>query len=85
MQSLDGWEGLSPAVMVAKGADDLDIAVWQSVFKSPEGQRVLAHLRQATIEQPVFIPGEDPSYGYSRAGMCELVRMIEKRVERSND
>jgi hypothetical protein len=84
MQSPDGWEGLSPAVMVAKGVDDLDL-LFGRVFKSPEGQRVLAHLRQATIEQPVFIPGEDPSYGYSRAGMCELVRMIEKRVERSND
>jgi hypothetical protein len=84
MQSPDGWEGLSPAVMVAKGADDLDI-LFGKVFKTLEGQRVIAHLRHATIEQPVFIPGEDPSYGYSRAGMCELVRMIEKRVERSND
>lgn len=84
MSEADGWEGLSPALQMRPKADEIDI-LFGKVFKSSEGQRVLAHLRNMTIEQPVFIPGEDPSYGYARAGMCELVRMIQKRVERSNN
>jgi hypothetical protein len=80
----DGWESLSPALNARAAPDDLDF-IYGKLFKSPEGQKVLAHMRSITIEQPVFVPGEDPSYGYCRAGMCELVRMIERRVEKSNN
>lgn len=80
----DGWEGLSLAFNVSAEVDEIDL-LYGKVFKSSEGQRVLAHMRSTTIEQPVFVPGEDPSFGYVRSGMCELVRMIEKRVERSNN
>lgn len=80
----DGWEGLSLAFNQSAEVDELDI-LYGKVFKSSEGQRVLAHMRSMTIEQPVFVPGEDPSFGYLRSGMCEMVRMIEKRVEKSNN
>lgn len=80
----DGWASLSPALSARASPDDLDF-IYGKLFKSAEGQKVLAHMRSITIEQPVFVPGEDPSFGYSRAGMCELVRMIERRVERSNN
>lgn len=80
----DGWEGLSLASNQSAEVDELDI-LYGKVFKSSEGQRVLAHMRSMTIEQPVFVPGEDPSFGYLRSGMCEMVRMIEKRVEKSNN
>ena len=80
----DGWDGLTEAPRIeARQADDLDI-LYGRCFKSEEGQKVLAHLRSITIERPTWAPGEDASYGYLRTGMAEIVRMIEKRVERSD-
>ena len=84
MSSPDGWEGLNPAFAEPPKADDLDI-LFGRVFKSEEGQKVIHHLRQITIEQPSWFPGEDASHGYVRTGMSELVRLIERRVERSNN
>ena len=84
MSSPDGWEGLNQATREAPRAAEIDI-LYGKVFKSTEGQRVLSHLRSITIEQPSWIPGEDASFGYVRTGMAEMVRMIEKRIERSNN
>ena len=84
MSNLDGWEGLEPAFVQPEQADDLDMA-YGRVFKSEEGQKVLHHLRSITIERPTWNPGEDASYGYARTGMAEIVRLIEKRVDRSNN
>jgi hypothetical protein len=79
----DGWDSLDGGADV-KQIDEMTV-LYGKVFKTSEGQRVLNHLRQATIEQPVFVAGEDPSFGYVRAGRCEIVRMIENRVEKSNE
>ena len=84
MSSPDGWEGLTQATSESPKAADIDV-LYGKVFKSTEGQRVLSHLRSITIEQPSWIPGEDASFGYVRTGMAEMVRMIEKRIERSNN
>ena len=53
------------------------------VFNTEDGQKVLKYLRSITIEQPVFIPGEEASYGFCREGQNSLVREIEKRVQRA--
>jgi len=84
MNDAEGWDSLEPAFAQPIKADDLDI-IYGRVFKSEEGQKVLHHLRQITIEQPSWNPGEDASYGYVRTGMAEIVRLIEKRVQRSNN
>tara|TARA_R110000803_G_scaffold1894_1_gene6245 strand:+ start:1570 stop:1827 length:258 start_codon:yes stop_codon:yes gene_type:complete len=84
MISPDGWEGLTQATSEAPKAADIDI-LYGKVFKTMEGQRVLSHLRSITIEQPTWFPGEDASFGYVRTGMAEMVRMIEKRIGRSNN
>tara|TARA_R100000951_G_scaffold43007_1_gene36163 strand:+ start:1158 stop:1409 length:252 start_codon:yes stop_codon:yes gene_type:complete len=78
----EGWEGLAPAEPEELKVDDLDL-LYAKVFKSPEGQKVLSHMREITIEQPTWVPGEDPSYGYTREGMAQLVRIIEKRLRRT--
>jgi len=81
----EGWDGLMEAPAVEfKQADDLDI-LYGRCFKSEEGRKVLEHLRFITIERPTWNPGEDASYGYFRTGMAEIVRMIEKRIERSDN
>ena len=83
---IEGWEGLNPAFDDGKKPqiNDLDL-LYGRCFKSEEGQKVLAHLRHITIEQPAWNPGEDASYGYVRTGMAEIVRMIEKRIARSDN
>ena len=84
MSSPDGWEGLTQATINSPKAADIDL-LYGKLFKSTEGQRVLSHLRSVTIEQPTWFPGEDASFGYVRTGMAEMVRMIEKRIGRSNN
>tara|TARA_R110000737_G_scaffold205196_1_gene223888 strand:- start:605 stop:862 length:258 start_codon:yes stop_codon:yes gene_type:complete len=84
MSSPEGWEGLTQATSEAPRAADIDM-IYGKVFKSTEGARVLSHLRSITIEQPTWFPGEDASFGYVRTGMAEMVRMIEKRIGRSNN
>ena len=84
MSSAEGWEGLDQTQTEPQKADDLDI-LYGGLFKSQEGQKVLSHLRHITIEQPSWYPGEDPSQGYFREGAADLVRLIIKRVERSDN
>jgi hypothetical protein len=84
MSTPDGWEGLIQAEIKTPRADDIDM-IYGKVFKSAEGQKVLNHLKSITIEQPTWFPGEDASFGYARTGMAEIVRMIDKRIERSNN
>ena len=80
----NGWDGLVQDDKKPNKLNDLDILYGQ-VFKTQEGQKVLNHLRSITIEQPSWNPGEDASYGYVRTGMAEIVRMIEKRIARSEN
>jgi hypothetical protein len=84
MTDNEGWEALNPALAQQPKADDLDL-LYGHVFKSVEGRKVLEHLRSITIEQPTWVPGEDAAFGYVRTGMSELVRMIEKRIARSDN
>ena len=79
-----GWDGLVQDDKKPNKLNDLDVLYGQ-VFKTQEGQKVLNHLRSITIEQPSWNPGEDASYGYVRTGMAEIVRMIEKRIARSEN
>tara|TARA_B100000085_G_scaffold268260_1_gene278577 strand:+ start:591 stop:842 length:252 start_codon:yes stop_codon:yes gene_type:complete len=80
----EGWDSLSPAENEQPQANKLDI-LYAKTFSSPEGQKVLEHLREVTIEQPSWQPGEDASFGHAREGMCNLVRYIEKRIRRSEN
>tara|TARA_B100001939_G_C16773452_1_gene543699 strand:- start:459 stop:713 length:255 start_codon:yes stop_codon:yes gene_type:complete len=80
----NGWDGLVQDDKKPNKLNDLDILYGQ-VFKTQEGQKVLNHLRSITIEQPSWNPGEDASFGYVRTGMAEIVRMIEKRIARSEN
>ena len=61
---------------------DLD-KLFLRVFSTRDGKKLLTHLRQTTIEQPTWFPGEDPSHGYAREGQNSLVRDIERRMQRA--
>ena len=40
-------------------------------------------LRQAILEQPVALPGSDPSYAFYREGQNSLIRDLEARIIRA--
>ncbi len=84
-----GWDGVDATVTPMRLRDTdlqraLDIS-FKRCFGSEDGQKVLAHLRQVTIEQPAWVPGAEPSYGYAREGQNSLVREIEQRIKRANE
>lgn len=54
------------------------------VFGSAEGAELLRILRQQTIEQPSWVPGQDSSHGFAREGQNSLVREIERRIARAH-
>jgi hypothetical protein len=43
----------------------------------------MAWLRLTLLEQPVAVPGSDPSYGFYREGQNSVVRDIEARIKRA--
>ena len=54
-------------------------------FSTRDGQAVLEYLRNTTIEQATWFPGDDPSHGFHREGQNSLVRDIEKRIKRGRE
>jgi hypothetical protein len=80
----EGWDFFEPQ----SGEDgppakqDIDILI-SKTFSSDEGRKVLAWLRDMTIEAPAWVPGQDSSYGYVREGQNSLVREIERRIVRA--
>jgi hypothetical protein len=77
------WDNLlqTPAP-TAETISDLD-KLFLRVFSTRDGKKLLTHLRQTTIEQPTWFPGEDPSHGFAREGQNSLVRDIERRIHRA--
>lgn len=84
-----GWDGVEANVtpLRMRNSDSqraIDIA-YRKTFMTEEGKKVLEHLRSVTVEQPAWIPGAEPSYGYAREGQNSIVREIEQRIRRANE
>ena len=82
-----GWDGLEaepPRLVEIDTQTETDRAYWR-LFNSEDGQKVLAHLISITIDQPAWMPGADPSYGYAREGQNSIVREIKSRMRRSQN
>lgn len=85
----EGWEGLrlvEPQIRLTQQQEQDDVdRLYLRVFASEDGQKILAHLRSLTIEQPTWYPGEDASHGFAREGQNSLVREIERRIRRARE
>jgi len=84
-----GWDGVDATVTPLR-LRDADITrslntSFHRCFGTEDGQKVLAHLRHVTLEQPAWVPGADASFGYAREGQNSLVREIEQRIRRANE
>jgi len=82
-----GWDDLEQALPLdirdaGQQRDDVD-RLCLRVFQSEDGQKLIEWLRHAVVEQPVALPGSDPSYAYYREGQNSIVRDIEARLIRA--
>ena len=82
-----GWEDLEQALPleiadVNQKRDDLD-RLCLRVLGNEDGEKLMQWLRDAVVEQPVALPGSDPSYAYYREGQNSIVRDLEARLIRA--
>tara|TARA_R110002012_G_C11587492_1_gene605919 strand:- start:28 stop:324 length:297 start_codon:yes stop_codon:yes gene_type:complete len=83
-----GWDGVNaenqPTKLTSTNLQrELDIQ-FKRCFETEAGKKVLEHLINITVRQPAWVPGADPSFGYSREGQNSLVREIEQRMRRAD-
>jgi hypothetical protein len=74
-----GWDDLEQVLPLEKGdgtakRDELD-RLCLSVLGSEDGEKLMKWLREAVVEQPVALPGSDPSYAYYREGQNSIIRI----------
>jgi hypothetical protein len=81
-----GWDDLEALPLdvrdVNQSREDLDRLTLR-VLGNEDGQKLMAWLRQAVLEQPVALPGSDSSYAYYREGQNSMVRDLEARLIRA--
>ena len=82
-----GWEDLDQALPpdvrdVQQKRDDLD-RLCLRVLGGEYGEKLMKWLREAVVEQPVALPGSDPSYAYYREGQNSIVKDLEARLIRA--
>ena len=82
-----GWDDLEQALPldirdVTQQRDDIDRLVLR-VLGEEDGAKLMQWLRDAVVEQPVALPGSDPSYAYYREGQNSIVKDLEARLIRA--
>lgn len=82
----DGWDGLD---FVATDIRDSQQAIEDlnklclRVLGSEDGKKLMSWLRSSLLEQPVALPGADPSYAFYREGQNSIVRDLEARIQKA--
>ena len=81
--NIDGWAGLESVVTdirdVDQSVEDLN-KLCLRVLSSEDGNKLMKWLRATLLEQPVALPGSDPSYAFYREGQNSVVRDLEARI-----
>ena len=82
-----GWEDLEQGLPldirdVSQAREDLDRLALR-VLGDEDGQKLMDWLRQSVLEQPVALPGADPSYAFYREGQNSVIRDLEARINKA--
>jgi hypothetical protein len=84
--NVDGWAGLESVVSDIRDVDqsvqDLN-KLCLRVLSSEDGEKLMKWLRATLLEQPVALPGGDPSYAFYREGQNSVVRDLEARIQKA--
>jgi hypothetical protein len=79
----DGWAGLQEQMIDVRSAEqaveDLN-KLCLRVLASEDGEKLMKWLRATLLEQPVAVPGSDPSYAFYREGQNSVIRDLESRI-----
>lgn len=82
----DGWEGLQEVSLDIRDSqqavEDLN-KLCLRVLASEDGVKLIKWLRATLLEQPVAVPGSDPSYAFYREGQNSIVRDLESRIQKA--
>ena len=81
-----GWEGLDtmPDPNARIEPTELD-KLYQQVFSTEQGQKLLVHLRKTYLDVPSWTPGYDHSFGYFRDGQNSIIREIILKLRRARN
>jgi len=84
---MPGWDELEDSPNtdvrdVSQATEDIN-KLCLRVLGSEDGQKLLHWLRDALIEQPVAVPGADPSFAFYREGQNSVVRDLEARISKA--
>jgi hypothetical protein len=84
--NIDGWAGLESVVTdirdVDQSVEDLN-KLCLRVLGSEDGNKLMKWLRATLLEQPVALPGSDPSYAFYREGQNSVIRDLEARINKA--
>ena len=78
-----GWEDLDVQQLdireATTKADDLN-KLCLRVFGDEDGQKLMGWLTEAYLNQPVAVPGSDPSFAFYREGQNSVIRDLIARL-----
>jgi hypothetical protein len=79
-----GWDDLEQELPVENNnvdqkRDDTN-RLCLRVLGTEDGEKLMEWLRQTIVEQPVALPGSDPSYAYYREGQNSIIKDLEARL-----
>lgn len=82
----EGWEGLQEVLLDVRDSqqavDDLN-KLCLRVLGTEDGVKLMGWLRSSVLEQPVAVPGSDPSFAFYREGQNSIVRDLEARITKA--
>jgi hypothetical protein len=82
----EGWEGLQEITLDVRDSqqavEDLN-KLCLRVFGTEDGEKLMGWLRASVLEQPVAVPGSDPSFAFYREGQNSIVRDLEARITKA--
>lgn len=82
----EGWEGLQEVLLDVRDSqqavEDLN-KLCLRVLGTEDGKKLMGWLRSSVLEQPVAVPGSDPSFAFYREGQNSIVRDLEARITKA--
>lgn len=82
----EGWEGLQEVLLDVRDSqqavEDLN-KLCLRVLGTEDGEKLMGWLRSSVLEQPVAVPGSDPSFAFYREGQNSIVRDLEARITKA--
>lgn len=83
-----GWEDLDSVQTdirdVTTKVDDLN-RLCLRVFGDEDGQKLMEWLSEAYLNQPVAVPGSDPSFAFYREGQNSVIRDLIARITKARN